>query len=70
MEAFLLLIALPLALAAAMQASSRRPSRVRRVSAGRTCVMIPVMMLSLFVAVSSQTAAAGGSIASLAPLVS
>ncbi|WP_424448410.1 bile acid:sodium symporter [Microbacterium arborescens] len=68
-EAFLLLIALPLVLAAAMQASSRRSSRVRRVSAGLTNAMIPVMMLTLFVAVSSQTAAVGGSIASLAPVV-
>lgn len=68
-EAFVLLIVVPLALAAVVQAIARRVARVRAVSVGLLRAMVPVMMLTLFVAVASQTAAVGGALGSLAPVV-
>ncbi|MFS0713268.1 bile acid:sodium symporter [Microbacterium sp. 2P01SA-2] len=68
-EAFVLLIVVPLALAAVTQAVARRVPRVRSASVGLLRAMVPVMMLTLFVAVASQTAAVGGELGSLAPVV-
>jgi ACR3 family arsenite transporter len=64
-EAFLLLIVLPLAAAAGVQWLSRRPAgrparRVARgVEAGMHGLMVPLMMLTLAVVVGSQVAAVG-----------
>ncbi len=68
-EAFVLLIVVPLALAAVAQAATRRSPRVGSVSSGLLRAMVPVMMLTLFVAVASQTAAVGDAMVSLAPVV-
>jgi ACR3 family arsenite transporter len=60
-EAFLLLIVLPLAAAAGVQWLSRRPARrvARGVEAGMHGLMVPLMMLTLAVVVGSQVAAVG-----------
>lgn len=68
-EAFVVLIVVPLALAAVAQAAARRSRRVRTVSQRLLGAMVPVMMLTLFVAVASQTAAVGDAMWKLAPVV-
>lgn len=64
-EAFLLLIALPLALAAATQALARRFRAGRAVEASALGAMVPLMMLTLAVVVGSQVSALGGALGRL-----
>lgn len=66
-EAFLLLIVLPLALAAATQAWARRGRFARGIVTAASVVMVPLMMLTLAVVVASQVSAVGGQLARLAP---
>lgn len=68
-EAFALLIVVPLAFAAVAQGAARRSPRVGSLSTGVLRAMVPVMMLTLCVAVASQTAAVGDAVVSLAPVV-
>lgn len=65
-EAFVVLIAIPLALAAVTQAAARRWRIVRSVASALSGAMVPVMMLALAVVVASQIAAVGGAVAALA----
>lgn len=64
LQAFLVLIALPLAAAALVQALSRgtRPrarSVSRRIDASLTAMMVPLLMLTLFVVIAAQIHAVG-----------
>lgn len=59
-EAFLLLIVLPLAAAAVVQAAARRTSGGRTIAHGMARAMVPLMMATLAVVVASQVAAVGG----------
>ncbi|SDQ51970.1 bile acid:sodium symporter [Microbacterium sp. cf332] len=68
-EAFVLLIVVPLGLAGVTQALAGRSARVRRLAGGVGSGMVPVVMIALFVAASTQTAAVGAALASLAPVV-
>ncbi|MTE23568.1 arsenic resistance protein [Microbacterium sp. ZXX196] len=68
-RAFLLLIALPLALAAAVQALARRLPAVRRVPRAGEAAMVPLMMVTLVVVVASQIGEVGQAAAALARLV-
>ncbi|WP_419144840.1 arsenic resistance protein [Microbacterium binotii] len=68
-EAFLLLIVLPLALAALTQLLARRLRPVRILETGVLGAMVPLMMLVLAVVVGSQVHAVGERLASLAALV-
>lgn len=68
LEAFLLLIVLPLALAAATQAWARRARFARGVVAVASVVMVPLMMATLAVVVASQVSAVGGQLARLVPV--
>jgi len=61
-EAFLLLIVLPLALAALTQVAGRIG---RRVQAFMAAAMVPLMMLTLAIVVASQVAEVGGALGSL-----
>lgn len=58
-DAFLLLIVLPLGLAALTQLSARRHAFARAVEAGSAAGMVPLMMLTLFTVVASQVANLG-----------
>lgn len=68
-HAFLLLIALPLALAAATQAASRRHPAIRTVERAGLAAMVPLMMLTLAVVVASQIQRVAGSLGALASVV-
>lgn len=68
-EAFLLLIVLPLALAALTQALARRSRAGRAIERAGTATMVPLMMLTLAVVVGSQIFAVGGSIGTLLTVV-
>jgi ACR3 family arsenite efflux pump ArsB len=68
LEAFLLLVVLPLALAAATQAWARRARFVQGIVAVAAVVMVPLMMATLAVVVASQVSAVGGQLARLAPV--
>ncbi|MDQ1204377.1 ACR3 family arsenite transporter [Microbacterium sp. SORGH_AS 862] len=68
-EAFGLLIVLPLALAAVTQLLARRLRAVRALEAGVLRAMVPLMMLVLAVVVGSQVHAVGERLADLAAVV-
>ena len=68
-EAFVLLIALPLAAAAVVQAVARRHRAGRLVEAVMAGAMVPLMMAILAVVVASQIAAVGSQIGSLARVI-
>ncbi|WP_238343749.1 bile acid:sodium symporter [Microbacterium sp. RG1] len=68
-EAFLLLIVLPLALAALTQLLARTVRPVRILETGVLGAMVPLMMLVLAVVVGSQVHAVGERLASLVTLV-
>lgn len=68
-EAFLLLIVLPLALAAVTQALARRSRALRTFEAGALAAMVPLMMLTLAVVVGSQISAVSGSLGALVAVV-
>ncbi|WP_292764348.1 arsenic resistance protein [Microbacterium sp. UBA3486] len=59
-DAFLLLIALPLALAALTQVLTRRFASARVIERGSVTAMVPLMMLTLAAVVASQVFAVGG----------
>ena len=67
--AFLLLIVLPLALAALTQALAVRARFARAVTAAGFAAMVPLMVLTLAVVVGSQVAAVTGSLDSLLAVV-
>ncbi|TFD93502.1 arsenic resistance protein [Cryobacterium lactosi] len=71
-EAFLVLIVLPLAAAAAVQCGSRRRRLARSAGSIETCMqaaMVPLMMVTLAVVVGSQIAAVGAQAAALLAVV-
>lgn len=68
-DAFVLLIAAPLAAAAAVQALARRHRSGRAVEAGMSGAMVPLMMATLAVVIGSQVAAVGDQALHLARLV-
>ncbi len=69
LEAFGLLVALPLAVAAAVQALARRHRAGRAVVDGAAGAMVPLMAATLTVVVGSQVAAVGARVADLARVV-
>jgi len=68
-EAFVFLIVVPLAAAAAVQALARRHRAGVRVMAATADATVPLMLLTLFVVVGSQIAAVGGEAVSLVRLL-
>lgn len=68
-QAFLLLIVLPLALAAITQAFARRHPAARAVERTGLVTMVPLMMLTLAVVVASQIHRVVGSLGALASVV-
>ncbi len=68
-EAFVLLIVVPLAAAAALQALSRRHRSGRRVEGVMAGAMVPLMMATLAIVVASQIAAIGSEVVSLLRVV-
>lgn len=68
-EAFLLLIVLPLALAAGTQALAARSRVGRSVMAAGTAAMVPLMALTLAVVVGSQVVSVAGSLDTLFAVV-
>jgi len=68
-EAFLLLIVIPLAAAAVVQAVSRRYRAGQLIETVMAGAMVPLMMLTLAVVIGSQIAAVGSQIGSLARVV-
>lgn len=68
-EAFLLLIALPLAAAALVQALSRRFSLARVTEAAMHALMVPLMMATLGVVIASQIRGVGEQISALLRVV-
>ncbi|WP_440711607.1 arsenic resistance protein [Herbiconiux sp. YIM B11900] len=69
LKAFLLLIVVPLAAAALVQAIARRHPLGRAIENGAFAAMVPLMMLTLAVVVGSQLAAVGSEAATLLRLV-
>ncbi|ACZ29235.1 Bile acid:sodium symporter [Xylanimonas cellulosilytica DSM 15894] len=68
-EAFVVLIVLPLVASAAVQALGRRRRAGRVVEHVMAAAMVPLMMATLAVVVGSQLAAVGGQVAALARVV-
>ncbi|MFG6475004.1 arsenic resistance protein [Microbacterium sp. P06] len=67
--AFVTLIALPLAAAAATQLLARRVPPARRVTEGAPATMVPLMMLTLGIVVASQVSAVSASLLMLVSVV-
>jgi ACR3 family arsenite efflux pump ArsB len=68
-EAFVVIVLLPLAAAAIVQAISRRHPAGRAIERATTAAMVPLMMLTLAVVVGSQIAAVGADALTLLRLV-
>ncbi|WP_413320369.1 bile acid:sodium symporter [Agrococcus sp. 1P02AA] len=68
-EAFLLLIVIPLASAAIVQAIARRHRAGRAIETAMAGAMVPLMMLTLAVVISSQVAAVGSQLGALVRVV-
>ncbi|MEX5303107.1 bile acid:sodium symporter [Kocuria sabuli] len=68
-EAFVLLILLPLAAAAALQRAALRSAAARRAAAVTTSEMVPLMALTLFTVIASQVRGVGEQLADLAAVV-
>lgn len=68
-EAFLLLIVVPLAAAAAVQALARRHGSGRAIEGAMAGAMVPLMMITLATVIGSQAAAVGSQIGTLARLL-
>nr|WP_276549730.1 arsenic resistance protein [Brachybacterium muris] len=68
-KAFLLLIVVPLAAAAAVQALARRHRSGRAIEGAMAGAMVPLMMLTLATVIGSQIAAVGSQIGTLARLL-
>lgn len=66
LEAFVLLIVIPLVLAWSTQWFAARNPRGQRFSSGSTALMVPLMMLVLVVVVASQISQLGGAVAAVA----
>ncbi|MFJ4964462.1 arsenic resistance protein [Streptomyces sp. NPDC088729] len=69
LEAFALLIVVPLALAWALQVWAGRRESGRRVSAGASTTMVPLMAATLLVVVASQVPELGGNLTDVAAVV-
>ncbi|MFI1225790.1 MULTISPECIES: arsenic resistance protein [unclassified Streptomyces] len=69
LEAFVFLIAVPLALAWALQFWAGRRESGRRVSGAASTAMVPLMAATLLVVVASQVPELGGSLADVAAVV-
>jgi ACR3 family arsenite efflux pump ArsB len=67
LEALLLLIVLPLAVAAALQVAATRWRPARAAGDGLSAAMVPLMMATLLVVVASQLAAVGDALPRLLP---
>lgn len=68
-EAFVLLILLPLAAAAAVQGAAGRSARLRRLEPVTAAAMVPLMALTLFTVIASQVRGVGEQLADLAAVV-
>ncbi|MET0714329.1 MAG: hypothetical protein ABWY57_05400 [Mycetocola sp.] len=68
-EAFVILIAIPLGVAALVQALSRRHVVGQAIENVVTAAMVPLMMLTLAVVIGSQISAVGGQLVTLVRLV-
>lgn len=68
-EAFLLLIVVPLALAALTQLLAQRSPAARAFEGGALAAMVPLMMLTLAVVIASQIAGVGGALGELLRVV-
>ncbi len=68
-EAFLILIVLPLTAAAIVQALSRRSRIVRAIEGGMLAAMVPLMMATLAVVIASQVRGVGEQIGALMQVV-
>ncbi|TFB99579.1 arsenic resistance protein [Cryobacterium adonitolivorans] len=68
-EAFLVLIVLPLAAAAAVQFGTRRRRAARAIETLMQALMVPLMMTTLAVVVGSQVSAVGAQAAALPTLI-
>lgn len=69
LEAFLLLIVLPLALATVTQAFAERARHARVIVTAGLSIMVPLMVLTLVVVVGSQVAAVAGALGALLAVV-
>ncbi|GGG53317.1 arsenic resistance protein [Kocuria dechangensis] len=68
-EAFLLLIALPLAAAAAVQWAAPRAAAARRIESSTGAAMVPLMAATLFTVVASQVRGVGEQLGTLVAVV-
>lgn len=68
-EAFVLLILLPLAAAAAVQRAASRSAAARRLESATAAAMVPLMALTLFTVIASQVRGVGEQLADLAAVV-
>ncbi|MEF3121724.1 arsenic resistance protein [Kocuria flava] len=68
-EAFLVLIVIPLAAAAATQAMGRRFAAARRAERVMSAAMVPLMMATLFTVIASQVRGAGEQVGTLIAVV-
>ncbi|MFI7741755.1 bile acid:sodium symporter [Kocuria rhizosphaericola] len=68
-EAFVLLILLPLAAAAAVQRAMSRSAAARRLESAAAAAMVPLMALTLFTVIASQVRGVGEQLAGLAVVV-
>ncbi|MFF0903348.1 UNVERIFIED_CONTAM: arsenic resistance protein [Kocuria sp. CPCC 205316] len=68
-EAFVLLILLPLAAAAAVQGAASRSAAARRLESATAAAMVPLMALTLFTVIASQVRGVGEQLADLAAVV-
>lgn len=68
-EAFVVLIVIPLALAWALQAWAARQPAGQKVSDGANTTMVPLMAATLLVVVASQVPKLGGSLADIAAVI-
>ncbi len=68
-EAFVLLILLPLAAAASVQGAASRSAAARRLESATAAAMVPLMALTLFTVIASQVRGVGEQLADLAAVV-
>ncbi|MGQ1838723.1 arsenic resistance protein [Kocuria turfanensis] len=68
-EAFVLLIVLPLAAAAALQRAEPRSAAARRVTTATAAAMVPLMALTLFTVIASQVRGVGEQLGDLVTVV-
>lgn len=68
-EAFVVLIVIPLAAAAMVQWAGRRAAAARAVETGMAAAMVPLMMLTLFTVIASQVRGVGEQLGALVAVV-